>query len=66
MQNGGKTWYHFLDNENCIQSGAIFVVLLHEVFDIKWIWGEDFHKDSEIDGGIFEDKNPDVQKHDIS
>ena len=35
MRNGGKTWYHCLDNENGIQSWAIVVILLYEVFEIK-------------------------------
>ena len=35
MRNGEKTWYHCLDNENGIESWAIFIVLLYEVFDVK-------------------------------
>ena len=66
MRNGGETWYHCLDNENGIQSWAIVVVLLYEVFGIKSLWGKAFSQAIELDGGIFEDNNPDKQKHKVS
>ena len=36
-------------------------MLLYEVFDIKWLWGDTFKKSRELDGGIFEDKNLDIK-----
>ena len=55
MRNGGKNCYHFLDTENDIRSWAIVVVLLYEVYDIKWFWGKAFSQATELYGGIFED-----------
>ena len=52
--------------KNGIRSWAIVVMLLYEVFDIKWLWGEAFSQASEIDGGLFEDKNPDIKMHSVS
>ena len=66
MRNGGETWYHCLDNENGIQSWAIVVVLLYEVFDTKLLWGGAFRQAIELGGGIFEDKNLNIQKHGVS
>ena len=66
MWNGGKIWYHCLDNENGIRSWDIIVMLLYEVFDMKWLWGKAFSQARDIDSGIFEDKNPDIQKNGIS
>ena len=66
MRNGGETWYHCLDNENGIRSWAIVVVLLYEVLDIRLIWGKAFSQARELDGGIFKDKNPDIQKKGVS
>ena len=65
MCYGDETWYQCIDNENGIRSWAIVFVLLYEVFHIRWIWGKDFSQSSKLDSGIFEDKNPDIQKNSV-
>ena len=41
-------------------------MLSYGVFDINLLWEEAFSQVSELGGGIFEDKNPNMQKHGVS